>query len=174
MKDIIEKYHKHKMFSNVGIIAASLVLALSINFLILEPNNIAQNLKTSVLEAGTQENKADIYLENKAGNLILLTSKSIDNLTNLTLSFAYNPENVGIKDIVSGLKSNAQIVSNTPGISTVIIDFSEAISFESDEELLKVVFTKNENKSEQLNIINANFTDNTGEIFMLTTSGVTF
>lgn len=174
MKDIIEKYQKHKTYSNLGIIAASLVLALSINFLILEPSNIAQNLKTNVIEANSQENKADIYLENKSWDIVLLTGKQINNLSNITLSLAYNPENVSISEIVSWLKSNVQILSNTPWISTILVDFSEALSFESSEEIIKIITTKKESTSQQLNIINANFTDNTWEVYMLTTSWITF
>jgi hypothetical protein len=42
------------------------------------------------------------------------------------------------------------------------------------EIILKIENIKKENISEQLNLINSNFTDNSWENFLLTTSGITF
>ena len=174
MKDVIGKYSKRKKISNLGIIVSSLIIALSINFLVLDWNNLTNSLKTNVMESSEIGNKADLYLENNDWSLTLNTSKNLNNIKNITFSFIYNPENVEIIELVSDLNSSISNFSNVNGITTVIIDFPTPVTFNKNEQVLKVNTKKIENISEQLNIINANFLDIDEQTYLPTTSGVTF
>lgn len=173
MKDIIAKYKKQKIISNVWIVFASLIIALSINFFILDSANMAKTLKTNILEAEESDNKSDIFLENNWGNISLKTSKTLNNIISLTVSLAYNPENTKINDILTQEWTISNI-SNVSGINSIIIDFSKPTSFNLWSEILMINTVKTNANSEQLNVINANFTDSSNETFMLTTSWITF
>jgi hypothetical protein len=62
-KDIIQKYRLQKISSNFSLIALSLALAISINF-ILSDTKLGTNLKTNLQEANkTVNNSADLYME---------------------------------------------------------------------------------------------------------------
>lgn len=174
MKDVIWNYKKNKKLNNLFIVLASLVLALSINFLVFDWNSLTNSLKTNVLESNEAKTKADLYLENNNWNIVLNASKKLNNVTNLSLSLVYNPENVELKDFISSLNSNINHFSNTPWITTIIIDFNSAKTFNSWEEVLKIWINKKENLSEQLNIINANFSDIDNQTYLPTTSWITF
>ena len=174
MKDVIGKYSKRKKMSNIGIIVSSLIIALSINFLVLDWNNLTNSLKTNIMESKEIDNKAELYLENNNWILTLNTSKNLNNIKNITLSFIYNPENVEIVELISSLNSSISNFSNVDGITTVIIDFPIPVTFNINEQVLKVNINKIENISEQLNIINANFMDIDNETYLPTTSGITF
>jgi hypothetical protein len=172
-KDYLNKYKKNKIISNLSIIITSLIIALSINFLILDNSNFWKNLKSSVLEAQEQNKKADLYLENNKWNLILKNSKNINQAKSLSFSISYNPENVEITNIECN--SNELIkIENTPWIKAIIINYQTNKNINSKSEICKIKYNKNENKSEQLNLINSNFTDKTWEVFLLSTSWITF
>jgi len=103
-----------------------------------------------------------------------MTNKKLNNIKNLTISFAYNPENVTLNDIISSYNSNHDVFSNTPWISSISINYPTNQSFELWEKVLELNITKNNQESEQLNIISANFTDINNEMFEPTTSWITF
>jgi hypothetical protein len=172
-KDYLNKYKKNKIISNLSIIITSLIIALSINFLILDNSNFWKNLKSSVLEAQEQNKKADLYLENNKWNLILKNSKNINQAKSLSFSISYNPENVEITNIECN--SNELIkIENTPWIKAIIINYKTNKDIKSKSKICKIKYNKKENKSEQLNLINSNFTDKTWEVFLLSTSWITF
>ena len=75
---------------------------------------------------------------------------------------------------ISNINSQINSLSNTPGITTLIIDFSSPTTFKLGEQVLKIKTKKINQVSEQLNIINANFTDVDNETYFPTTSGITF
>jgi hypothetical protein len=62
MKDILKKYKKHIIISNIGIIAASFVVAIGVNFFLIDGTQIGQNLKANVIESIEAKNKADIFV----------------------------------------------------------------------------------------------------------------
>ena len=172
--DIINNYKKHKKLSNLTIVIISLIVAISINFMLINNTEISKNLKTSVIESKVQNDLWDIYLENIWNNILLKTNKSINNVSNLTLSISYNPENVKINDIIPKYNAEISNISNTEGLNTIIILFAENNSLEKSEKILTIKTEKSENKTENINIVNANFTDSENNIYELTTSWIAY
>ena len=72
MKDIIKKYHKHKLFTNLNIVLVSLVMAIWINYFLVDWTQIWQNLKASVLNTQVNENLSDISIENIDNSLYIV------------------------------------------------------------------------------------------------------
>lgn len=171
---IIEKYKKHKKLSNLTIIFLSLVIAISVNFFILDSSKIGKSLKTNLLESDQKNNLSDLYLEKNNNYIVLKTSKQLNNLKNLNLSFVYNPDNVSLNNFTSNINSNIEKIVNNDWITSIFVNFSEKTTFKKWEVVLRIETTKKENNSEQLNLINSNFTDNSWENFLLSTSWVTF
>lgn len=172
--DIIKKYKKHKKMSNLSIVAISLVIALSVNFLIIDGTNIQKNLKTSVIENQIENDLWDVYLENNWNDIILKTNKNINNITNLSFSISYNPENVEIDKIISKYSAEISDISNVKWLNTLILDFAEQNNLNSQEKILTIKTSKKENKTENINIINANFTDSVNNTYELSTSWVVY
>ena len=173
MKDKKNIINKYKLFSNLNIILASLVLAIWINIFLVDWTNVGQNLKTSVLNSQTQEQLSDISVENENWDLYIVSNKNINSLSTLSLSLTYDNENIIIWEVNSNIWDVINL-TNTPWISSVILT-SEAISdIKKWDRLVKIKINKIIKKSENLNIINANFKDINGEQFLLSTSGITF
>jgi hypothetical protein len=89
------------------------------------------------------------------------------------MSVSYNPENVGI---LLQEDENSEIIrlSDDKWIQSILINYSPEKNIISWEKILSIETSKLNQKSEQLNIFNANFTDNSGENYLLSTSGITF
>lgn len=173
MNKIIKKHHKNKLFSNVNIVLASLVLAIWLNIFLVDWTSVGQSLKTSVLNSQTTEKLSDLSIEKEEWDLYIVANKNIKSVSTLALSLTYNPENVVIWEVNSNLWDVVNL-TNTPWISSIILT-SEAISdIKNWDRLIKIIINKSENKSENLNIINANFKDINNEQFLLSTSGITF
>jgi len=176
MKDIIKKYKNHKIISNIKIVLASLTLAVLVNFFLLDWTIIQNNIKTSILDTKTvtsHEEKADIYLEKINNDIYLKLSKNINFVKTISLSFAYNPENLNIEDITSQYW-DIDLISNTPWITQVILNIEKDINLRWGGDIIKINANKKLNTSENLNIINANFSDKNEKFYLLTTSSITF
>ncbi len=175
MKDILKKYKNHRMISNVKIVLASLILAVLVNFFLLDWTILQNNIKASILDTPQKEvtKKADIYLENIEGELSLKVSQTISSVKALSLSFTYNPDNVNIEKLDSSFWE-LTIMSNTPWITSIILTVNDNISLEKWDNIVNITASKKESQSENLNIINANFSDNKEKFYLLTTSWVTF
>lgn len=172
MQDIIKKYKKHRQITNLGIVLTSLVVAIGVNFLLIDWTVTGQNLKASILNANNVEINSDVYFDIENNNIVLKTSKIISDIKNLSLSITYNPENVELL----GLNSNNNIseISNEEWIRSIIINFDWNSDISPNQNILEIKTNKKTQKSENLNIINANFTDNTWENYLLSTSWITF
>ncbi len=173
MQDILKKYKNNKIRTNINIILASLVLAIWINIFLIDWTNIGQNLKTSVLNSEVQTNKADFYLEEINNNLFMLSNKKISNIDSLSLSLTYNPENVTIQNIKSDIW-NLINISNTKWVNSIIITFDKWTNIDKNNKILKIDLSKKYNRTENINIINANFKDLNWGHYSLSTSWVTF
>jgi len=172
--NILKKYKRHKKISNLTIVFLSLTIAIWINFFVLEGSNFSKNLKTNLLESELKNNISNIYFEKKGNNLFLKTNRTISNIENLTFSITYNPENIEILDIIPKLNSEIINVSNTPWLSTVLVNFKEINTINSWEKILTIKTNKKEDKTENVNIINANFTDSEKNTFELSVSWIIF
>jgi len=172
--DIFKKYKKYKKISNISIVTISLVVAIWVNFFVLNQTDFSKNLKTSVIESNQKKNLSDLYLENNNWKILLKTSKQLNNIKNLSLSFVYNPENIELENLKAIWNSEVENISNTDWISTIFINFQDKKTIKNWENILEINPIKKEQKSEQINLINSNFTDNSWENFLLTTSWITF
>ena len=174
MKDIMKKYKRHKMISNLSILVTSLVLALGINFFVIDWTEMWKNLKTSVLNSELNK-KSDIFLESSWNKIVIKNSKNISSLDSISLSLVYNPLNLKIENITPELESlKVTEVTNTDGFSTIIISSSSPLDVSPSEILVSFDAVKTENKTENINVINANFSDSNSESYDLTTSWITF
>jgi len=171
--DFLKKYKKQKILTNITIVIASLIIALGINFFVIDNSSMGNQFKANVLEVNNNEKKSDLYLENNSWKIILKNSKKLNKVTSISFSIIYNPENVKIKNI-SCIWDNIVEIWNEKWIKAIIVNFSKNKNIENNSEICKIQTIKNNNNSEQLNLINSNFTDNTWETYLLTTSGITF
>ncbi len=172
-KDFLKKYKKSKIISNITIIIISIIIAFAINFLVLDKSNFWNNIKTSILDIKNQQNKADLFFKKNNNQIILKNSKILNNTKSLSFSLIYNPENIEIKSI--NCNSNNLIkIENTPWIKAIIVNYNNPINITKNTHICKINILKKQIKSEQLNLINSNFTTKTWETFLLTTSGITF
>jgi len=172
--DIFKKYKKHKKISNFTIIAMSLVLAVAINFFVINSDWVTKNLKTSLLEAEIKQNSWDVFLEQSWEDIVLRSNNIIKNISNLNLSLVYNPENIEILEITPKLNSETSSESNTPWINTVIIEFNGNNDITSWEEIFRMKVSKKEDVTENINIVSANFTDISWEVYELQTKWITY
>ena len=173
MQDILKKYKNHKIITNLWMIISSLILAFAINFLLIDSTNIWKNLKTSLLNSNNIEIKSDIYLNKTSDNIEILAGKVINNPETLSLSLIYNPENIIIENILS---EDLEVIRmwETKWLDSIIINFKNNWKISKHQKIIEFKTKKIKEKTENINIINANFKDTTWEIYLLTTSWITF
>jgi len=172
--DILKKYKKYKKISNLSIVSISLIIAIWMNFLILNNTKFSKNLRTNLLESKLNNKKSDIFFEISNNNLILKTSKNISNIESLSFSTAYNSENIELDKVIPKLNAQTTYISNTSWLSTILIEYSEINNIKSWDKILTIEINKTINKTENLNIINANFTDSDSNTYELSSSSITF
>jgi|SaaInlStandDraft_6_1057023.scaffolds.fasta_scaffold02078_6 hypothetical protein len=173
MKDIIKKYHKHKLFTNLNIVLVSLVMAIWINFFLVDWTQIWQNLKASVLNTQVNENLSDISIENIDNSLYIVANRNMSKINNLSFSISYNQKNVTISDINSEIWDIVNL-SNTPWINSIILSTDILTNIKVWDKIVKISHEKTEQVSENINLSNANFTDWDGKHKTLSTSWITF
>lgn len=173
MTDIMKKYKKQKFMTNINIVLASFVLALWVNFMFFGSSNLSQYLTTNVLGTEIKEVKSDISIEKFENEYYIVTNKNINLINSLSLSLIYNPENVSVTKIESSFWDIINL-SNTPWISSIILTTNWKTSAFVWDKIIKLELNKNQQISENINIVNANFTDINKDHFLLTTSWITF
>lgn len=173
MSNTIKNKKKRSIFSNTNIVLSSLVLALWVNFFLLDSTNIWQSIKTSVINSNINEVKSDLSIINNNWELEIIINKNINAIDNLSFSLIYNPEIISIKDAISDLWTIITL-SNTPWVSSIIFTPESIININKWDTIVKLQIEKSENISENLNILNANFKDVNWEQFLLSTSWITF
>lgn len=173
MKDILKKYKKHKNITNIGIVIASLILAIWFNLFVIDGSDFGTSMRANILEAKSENNRADVYWEYWEDTINIYSSKNMNNVKNISLSLSYNPNNV---EIVSQSSESGQILklNSENGIHTILLNYSPEKNIIKNNVIFSIQTNKSEEISEQINIFNANFTDTTGETYLLSTSGITF
>ncbi len=173
MKDIFKKYKKQKKISNVWVVVTSLVLAIWVNFLLIDGSSFGNTMKANVLEVKTQNEQSDVYgLTN--GNIIdFYSNQNMDNVKNIAISMTYNPSNVWV---LLQEDNNWEIMrlSDEKWIQSILINYTPEKNIQAWDTIFSVETSKLKKISEQLNLFNANFTDTSGENYLLSTSGITF
>lgn len=172
--NVVKNYNRKKKMNTLSIVIISLVVAFGINFFIINNTDLSKNLKTNLLENSVKNDLGDIYIESIWNDLILKTNNSIADIENLSFSITYNPENIKISNIIPKLNWEILNVSNTPWLSTIILEYSEVNNIKPWDKILTIKTIKSELKTENINIVNANFTDSENNTFELTTSWITF
>lgn len=173
MKDFLKKYQKQNNMSNLAIIVTSLVLAIWINIFLVDWTDIWNKLKTSVLDSNQSETKADLYVEKNNENIYIKNSKDILEAKNLSFSITYNPELVEIIEVKSDIWENMLLWEKNTWFDTYLINISWNDIWKNSN-IAEVIISKKQDESTQLNMINANFSDNSDEKYNLSTSGITF
>ena len=174
MKDIINKYKEYKNISNTIIIITSLALAFLINFMMNGSSSLFKSLQTSVLNSSDVQNISDIFIENNNDILSVKTSKQMNSVKNISVSIAYNWENVKITNLNASNGWNVTKIDNEDGIISIIINFTAPITIKKNSNIVSFAPQKKENKTENLNLLNANFTTSEQETYLLSTSGINF
>lgn len=172
MKDIFKKYKKQKKISNVGVVVTSLVLAIWVNFLLIDGSSFGNTMKANVLEVKTQNERSDIYAQTNGNMIDFYSNQNMTHVKNLALSYSYNPNNVWI--LLNDESTEIINLSDEKWIQSVLINYSPEKNITSWEIIFSVETSKLKQVSEQLNVFNANFTDTSGENYLLSTSGITF
>lgn len=173
MKDFVKKYQNHKFFTNLNIIVISLIIAIWINFFLIDGTDIGKNLKTSVLNIKINENKSDLYIEKNDNDFFIVSNKNINQITNLSFSLAYNPENISISNMNSSIWDITNL-SNTPWMNLLLLTNKSLIDIKKWDKLIKLNIEKKNISAENINILNANFKDWNEQQFLLSTSWITF
>ena len=173
MKDLFKNYHKHKVLTNLSVIGVSLVLAISVNMLLVW-NQSASMLKANVLEATSISQKSDIELVYTDSAISVLVHQDVNNITELSFSLAYNSENVELWETSSEYSSNISDLENEDWFKNIIIVFDEVSTLQAWSTILEIQHQKISDNTGYLNVINANFKDSAGETYLLTTSWLVF
>lgn len=173
MKDFLQKYQKQNNMSNLAIIVTSLILAIWINIFLIDWTEIWSKLKTSVLDSSQNEIKSDLYIEKIDNKILIKNSKDILEAKNLSFSITYNPNLVEIKEVISDLWENMLLWEKNTWFETYLISIPWNDIWKNSN-IAEVIISKKYDESTQLNMINANFSDNSGEKYNLSTSWLTF
>lgn len=173
MTDIFSKYKKHNLIKNTWLIAMSLVLAFGLNFMV-QDTSLWQKIQVSVINSWENSKVWDLYLQKNNTNINLLSSKDMNQVKSLSLSITYNPANVLIENISSQIWWNLINQANEDWLNTLVINFLNPQDIKKWENILSILTSKKEEKLENLNIINANFTDLNNQVYLLSSSGVEF
>jgi hypothetical protein len=174
MTDFVKEYKQKRLVSNLWIVGISLVLALWINFFLLDETEIWQNLKASILDVNTTESKADFYLENAWNSIIVKNSNTLQGPTSVWLTLSYNPEVLEIGEITADFWWISILWEKNTWTDTILLTMNWTRDIYENEVIFKIDFTKKEQVSTQLNMVNANFTDINENQYNLSTSGITF
>lgn len=174
MIDIIKKYRKHNLIKNTGLVAVSLVLALWIN-LFVSDSSLWQKLQISVINSWENSTIWDIYLvKNDTWDLSLKSSKDMLKVKSISLSIAHNPTSLKITEIKNTIDWNLIKQETDPWLVTLVLNLKSPVDIKSNENIFEIKASKSEVKIENINIINANFTDIKNEVFLLSSSGVEY
>jgi len=175
---VFKQFKKQQLFKQITFVFAAMVIGFGINSFVLDWD-FWNNLKANLLETKQNqsiEKKADLYIEKtdlKDSNLMkLIAWENIDNVKTLSFSFTYNPEDVEIQDIFPNIDTSR--LENEKGITTFIINFENSKKIKAWEEIINFYVSKKLNTNQNLNLINANFTDSNNSKYDLTTSWIIF
>ncbi|MDD3302058.1 MAG: hypothetical protein PHN31_00755 [Candidatus Gracilibacteria bacterium] len=173
MINFFSKYKKKKAIRTYGIITMSLILALGINFLVLD-SSIGQKLQISVINSGENNKTGDVYLNINNNVTNLIANKDMLGIKSFSLSIAYNPTNVTVSEIKTIIGGNMINEENEEGFTTIILNLSTPVDVKKGDSIVSFINTKKEEKLENINLVNVNFTDSTGEVYLLSSSGLEF
>jgi len=175
MKDLFKNYHKHRVLSNISIIWMSFLLALSINF-VLVWNPSTQSLKASVIDAvidATQrESISDLSATVSGNTLEIMWNTDMNSVSELSLSLAYDGESLEIESFSTETNATITEIENEAWYRTILLSFESPLDISAGWKLMSTSLSKLSEETSYINMIQTNFTDSEGQIFLLSSSGV--
>jgi len=171
MKDLFKNYHKHRVLSNISIIWMSFLLALSINF-VLVWNPSTQSLKASVIDATQRESISDLSATVSGNTLEIMWNTDMNSVSELSLSLAYNGESLEIKSFSTETSATITEIENEAWYRTILLSFESPLNISAGWKLMSTSLSKLSEETSYINMIQTNFTDSEGQIFLLSSSGV--
>lgn len=173
-KDFMKKYNRQRIASNIWVVVTSLVLALWINFYLLDQTEIWQNLTASILNVNQNETRANLYLENNSSKILLKSSATLQQPVSLSVTLVYNPENLEINGVTTNFWDASFLWEMGTWFDTVLLIMNGTRDIYAGDTVLEIFYSKKVEGSVGLNMLNANFVDANEEQYSLTTQWVTF
>ncbi len=173
MKDFLKKYHKKEQKMMMFLAGGAFVLALWVNLVLFDGNNIANQMKASVFDTQNQTGKADIFAKKDTKNISLTSGNTMKNVEQIAVSIWYNPDILNIKNITSKFGEVTLLWEKSDGMINLILS-TDTKNIASENNIFHIEIEKKEEQSTQINVFNANFTDSEKQTYKLSTSGLTF
>jgi len=177
MEDILTKYKQDKKKRLIAMLVMSFCVACllygSIGF-----GNL-KYIKSSVMNAKTSNiYEGDIHIDilknEDIALLELKTAQFMQQVKTLSLSVAYNPENIEIVSHSSGFSDGILVpMGSGEGFMTLTVTFPEGKDISPETKVFDLAVRKiDTDVIESINIINANFTSIDGTQYDLSSSGI--
>lgn len=133
-------------------------------------------LKANILESSTNNLVwADMLVRHEDETLFISGSKSMNQVKEIAFSITYDPELWSLNSSTTNLLGgDITEISNQAGISTYLITFLQPIDISPSSVLAEMGFQKTNDATAHINLIQANFTDSVGEIYLLSTTWAMF
>ncbi len=175
MQDVFRDYNKQKFLTNTGIIWLSLLLAVSINFLVLD-GETGEALKANILETSNVNSQPDIIGTFTSDALTFSHTQPLQEVQEISFSLAYDPEVTRFDEpTMENPNAHVVIAENQPGLTTYIITLAEPENLPTPSTIISIPYSKENVKDTwYVNIINANFVDSSWETYLLSTQWVIF
>lgn len=175
MKDIFNSYHKQKALSHLWILAISWVLAVSVNMFLLWGSSW-DALKANIKEIQSSEVQSeDITIMHQDNKIVLQNTQQMDNVVQLSISFAYNQDLLVFWDAISLIEwMSISKIETTPGFSSFIIIFDTPINIQENSNIFELAYNRSSQETIHLNPVNINFIDSLENNYSLTASSLIF
>lgn len=176
MKDIFSSYHQHKVISHLSLLALSVLFAFGINLLLVQ-TPATQMLQANILwnESAQEDSITDFSTFVRGNELIFQAHEPMQDITELSFSLAYDPEVLKLWAYTTSLSANnIDELKNEEGFVSYILRFDTPLSLSAPSEILSLNFEKIQNKTAFINPVQVNFKDNSGEIYLLSSSAFQF
>jgi len=180
MVDILEKYRQDKKKKRIAMLAMSFCVAILLYGSIGGGKTHLKHIQSSVMNATTSNvHEGDIHIDiQKTEDITLLelkTDQFMQNVKTLSLSVAYNPENLVLVSHSSGIPEGMLVpLGAGDGFLTLTVSFPEARDITPETKIFDLAVRKiNDDMVESVNIVNANFSDG-DTTYDLSSSGAEF
>lgn len=173
MNDFFDRYKKKKTLSHLGIFWLAFVLAAWVHVTLFSGNS-GEYITASIMDVVGQEEeiiRADIYWEFDDNTLIIKNSQAMSDIESINFTLAYNPELWTLNtEELWGLEIEVLTEENEAGLIYVQLHLQEAQNLPAESRIARLPYTQRADGKQSFNIIQASFTDASGEIFLLTSS----
>lgn len=133
-------------------------------------------LKANILEAASKKQieSLDFIGTYSTWSINFQNNNIMQNVRKISFSLAYNPDEITIWEGKISEDFSLNTFENTKGLITFIINMSQDTVLAANTEVIRIDVEKIDNSAGLINVLNANFTDDSGNIFHLSTEGIIF